>query len=135
MPAESSTSVHEHYQLKPSRYALGFQLCCLLVMLVTVYMSLDRNQVIIFVFLASICWFLFLKQDRIEILSALDQELWSIRWLQSQQLERVKIRMIFDHQFYIVLHFESRHIRPLLIWPDQLDRKSWKSIRLRAKLI
>lgn len=135
MLADSSPSVHEHYRLKPSRYALGFQLCCFVLMVIALYCTLHNDRVILFIFIASMCWFLFLKQDQIEILTQLDHDEWSVQWRHSGRRQRVELGMIFDHQFYIVLYFKSKGVRPLLIWPDQLALKSWKSLKTRAKLI
>ena len=65
----------------------------------------------------------------------LDAREWSLSSAQSEQIQRVSVSHIIDHQLYIVVYFQHFRAKPLLIWMDQLPRQQWKALKKLAKLI
>lgn len=130
----SAAAIHLVYTLKPSRSILVFQLCSLFILLMTFYQILSFAELLLLLLLALTSFFFFLKQDHIRTLAVLDAQDWTIQYAHSKTKHRVQIKKIIDQYFYVVVYFESRSIKPLLIWGDQLPKSAWKSIRIRSKL-
>ncbi|WP_143222553.1 hypothetical protein [Acinetobacter sp. ANC 4648] len=81
-----------------------------------------------------VAYFIFMQQDQIEQLEQLDHSEWTLRFKKSQELQRVKMDKMIDHHFYIVVYFQSKTLKPMIIWKDQLSQLSWKSLKMQVKL-
>lgn len=77
-------------------------------------------------------WF---KSAATDFFEHLDAREWSLSSAQSEQIQRVSVSHIIDHQLYIVVYFQHFRAKPLLIWMDQLPRQQWKALKKLAKLI
>ena len=133
-PNAAAQSVHLNYQLKPSRLLLVFQLSCLLIILFVWYQTLINMLFVIMSMLSCASYLLFLKQDRIVALVQLDETDWTIQYARSKCTYRVQIKKIINHQLYIVVFFQTKKIKSMLIFSDELHKKSWKSLTIRSKL-
>lgn len=125
---------HIIYVLKPSRIALVFQLCSLLIILLTFYQILSFAQLLLLSLLAFASFLFFLRQDRIVTLATLDEQDWSIQYAHSRIKQRVHIHKMIDQHFFVVIYFQEKTIKPMIVWCDQLPRRSWKSLKIRGKI-
>lgn len=126
--------LHQRYELKPSRIALGFQLFCLAVILIVLFSQLNIWLCMVLAVVALFALNVFKSQKQVQYLQYLDQGHWSLQYLNNGLIERVSIKQMFDHSFYVVIHFDQKNVRNLIIWQDQLSEKQWKSIKSRVKL-
>ena len=126
-------SIHYCYQLKPSRFALGFQFLGLSLMLILIYLTSPIWAVISCFFIAGGSLIIFRNRYAVYQLEQLDYELWSVQYLPAQKIQQVQINRFIDHTFYISVHFEDKKLKPFIIWQDQVDEYQWKSLKTRCK--
>ncbi|TCM70821.1 hypothetical protein EC844_10194 [Acinetobacter calcoaceticus] len=134
MAEQMPIGIHRHYELKPSQIALGFRLSCLVLILYCSLQLLSATALILLSIVLLISALHFLKKPQVRVLSQLEGDEWSVQFRHQKSIQRVKIKKLLDHQLYIVVYFYNNQAAPLLIWPDQMDRKSWKSLVVRCKL-
>ncbi len=123
------------FQLKRSRLSIVFQLFMLGVLLTLLYALLSPWLWLGCVIVALISYGMFLKSPAALRLEYLDADEWSLQYARPEQLVRLKLRQVIDHQFYIVLYFRGSQTKPLLIWRDQLSLSQWKALKRLALLI
>ncbi|WP_089605411.1 protein YgfX [Acinetobacter piscicola] len=128
-----SQAVHHCYHLKPSRFALGFQLLCLLIMLILIYLTSGIWGAVGCFIIACIGLTFFRKRHNAYKLEQLDYQLWSVQYRSSQKIQHVKIERFIDHTFYIAVNFEDKKLKPFIIWQDQVVEYQWKSLKSRCK--
>ena len=125
--------IHQCYLLKPSRFALGFQILCLIIILLFTYLSLSIWMWMVCIVAALISLKLFNMQSKADQIEQLEYDIWSIRYSSSHEIQQVKIIQFIGHHFYIAVHFENKKIKPLIIWQDQVSKNQWKSLKNRCK--
>lgn len=128
-------NIHQCYELKPSRFALGFQLFFLIVIFVLLLSQLNIGWCALLLLMALVALKVMRGQANVQCLEYLDQQDWTLKFNHSPSIQHVKIKQMFDHSFYIVIHFQEKNVKNLIIWHDQLSRKQWKSMKIRSKLI
>ena len=132
------SQLYRCFKLKPSRLRYGFQLFFGLGIAILLFKLLSLSMWIIAVLLLLISAYLLHRQASIEQLEQLDADLWSVKISQNAQIQNVRIEQIVDHLFYIVIYFEDiKHLNKrsnFIIWQDQCDSKSWKMLKIQAKL-
>lgn len=111
-----SRNIHYCYQLKPSRFALGFQFLGLSLMLILIYLISSIWVVIGCFFIACVSLIIFRNRYTAYQLEQLDYELWSVQYLPAQKIQQVQINRFIDHTFYISVHFEDKKLKPFIIW-------------------
>ena len=129
----ANPQIHQCYLLKPSRLALGFQILCLIIILLFTYLSLNIWMWMVCIVAALISLKLFNMQPKADQVEQLEYDIWSIRYSSSRKIQQVKIIQFIDHHFYIAVHFENKKIKPLIIWQDQVYKNQWKSLKNRCK--
>ena len=129
----ANPQIHQCYLLKPSRFALGFQILCLIIILLFTYLSLNIWMWMVCIVAALISLKLFNMQPKADQVEQLEYDSWSIRYSSSREIQQVKIIQFIDHYFYIAVHFENKKIKPLIIWQDQVYKNQWKSLKNRCK--
>lgn len=127
-------SIHQCYVLKPSRIALGFQLLSLTVIAIVLTMILNIWLCIFLLCTALLSLSIFRKQSKVLCLEQLDQDLWSLKYENSEAIQLLHVKKILSHSLYSVIDFQEIKAKNLVIWCDQLSKEQWKSIQTRAKL-
>lgn len=122
------------FQLKRSRLAFVFQLSLFCVLIVLLYPLLSPVLWLGCLILALISYAVFLRQPALHHLEHLDEEEWSLRYLGSQQILRLKLKQVIDHRLYMVLYFAEAKTKPVVIWCDQLPLQKWKYLKQLAIL-
>lgn len=125
--------LHHCYHLKPSQFALGFQLLCLILMLILTYLTSGIWIAISCFIIACVGLTFFRKKHIVYKLEQLDYQLWSVQYRSSQKIQQVRIEQFLDHTFYISIHFEDKKLKPFIIWQDQVTKNQWKSLKIRCK--
>ena len=126
---------HQSYELKPSRLALGFQFLSMIFMTMLLSLLLNVWLCILLFIVALISLMLMRSQSKVQCLEYLDQEDWTLKYVGSSAIQHVKIKQMFDHSFYIVIHKKKKKTKNLIIWCDQLSKKQLKSLKTRSKLL
>ena len=129
----ANPQIHQCYLLKPSRFVLGFQILCLIIILLFTYLSLNIWMWMVCIVAALISLKLFNMQPKADQVEQLEYDIWSIRYSSSRKIQQVKIIQFIDHHFYIAVHFENKKIKPSIIWQDQVSKNQWKSLKNRCK--
>ncbi|OAL77741.1 hypothetical protein AY606_09825 [Acinetobacter sp. SFB] len=123
------------FQLKRSRLAFVFQLIIFTLIIVFLQQLLSPWLWLICVLLGVLAYAYGLKAPQPMCFEHLEAREWSLTSVKSEQIKRVSISHIIDHQLYIVVYFQHFQEKPLLIWIDQLPLKQWKALKKLAKLI
>lgn len=122
------------FQLKRSRIAIVFQLSILMLLLGLLQQLLSLGLWLLFSVLAVVAFGYALKQPWVRSFEHLDQQQWSLLHSNSAQVAQVTMRHIVDHQFYIVIYFQSVQHKPLIIWRDQVSGLQWKGLKNLARV-
>ncbi|NHB58003.1 hypothetical protein [Acinetobacter shaoyimingii] len=125
--------VNDRYQLGRSRLAIAFQCVFFCMIILLAYVSLPLIWWIIALVGYLLVWLLF-KPNQVEVLELLDDQEWSLKLKNQQKIHRVSLRKIIDHHFYMVIYFQEKNPKSLVIWKDQIDQIQWKRLLARAKL-
>lgn len=126
--------VHKSYHLKRSRLSITFQLCIGLMMSIMLYSLLSVGVWFVALGLLGLSFWLFQRLPRVESLELLDHQQWSLKFHNTDQVERVYFSHWIDHSLYIVIYFSGSEVHNIVIWRDQLDLKYWKSLKVHANL-
>ena len=126
--------VNDHYVLKPSQMSIGFQLCILALISISVFYSAELWVGLVVTVVAAVALYLFRAQAQVEHFQHLDQQHWSIQYKNNPKIQSVSLHKIIDHYFYLVFYFEEKKHSSLVIWKDQIDLAAWKRLRTHAKL-
>lgn len=121
------------YQLERSRLAIAFRTLFFCIISFICYVSLPVIWWVISVIGCIVIWLIF-KPDQVEVLELLDKNEWSLSIKKQQKIERVNLKKIINHHFYIVIYFQEKNPKSLVIWKDQLNQKKWKRLLARAQL-
>ncbi|OTG72049.1 hypothetical protein B9T23_15000 [Acinetobacter terrae] len=127
--------VNRSFQLKRSRLAFVFQLIIFTLVIVLLQQLLVPWLWLLCVLLGVMAYAYGLKVPQPIYFEYLEAREWSLSNVKSEQIKRVSISHIIDHQLYIVVYFQHFQEKPLLIWIDQLPLKQWKALKKLAKLI
>ncbi len=122
------------FQLKRSRLAVVFQLIIFTLLVVLLQQLLPAWLWLLCILLGIVTYAYGLKVPQPIRFEHLHVREWSLSHLKSQQVKRVSIRHLVDHQLYIVVYFQHFQEKPLLIWVDQLPLQQWKALKKLAKL-
>lgn len=125
---------HHKYHLKPGRlrYVFRYGICCVLLLISLFYFNL-------FAFILS-CLFLiiglysFQPSKTPKMLQQLDQQYWSIRYVDHSTIDTLQIKTIIHHYIYIIIYFESSPLKSIVIFRDELSERSLKSLITMDKL-
>ena len=101
--------------------------------MLTLYQTLTMLGLVLSMLLLSLTYVFFLRQDQIQQLEQLNATEWTLCFKQSGQIRRITIDRMLDHHFYVVVYFQSKQLRPLIVWRDQLTEVSWKSLKTQVK--
>lgn len=101
--------------------------------MLTLYQTLTMLGLVLSMLLLSLTYVFFLRQDQIQQLEQLNATEWTLCFKQSGQIRRITIDHMLDHHFYVVVYFQSKQLRPLIVWRDQLTEVSWKSLKTQVK--
>ncbi len=123
------------FQLKRSRLAFVFQLSIFTLLIILLQQLLPAWLWLLCIVLGVLTYIYGFKMPQPMCLEHLHAREWSLYHLKSQQVKRVSISHLIDHQVYIVVYFQHFQEKPLLIWVDQLPFKQWKALKQLAKLI
>lgn len=130
----NSVDIHSCFKLKPSRLSVMFQFLLFIGIFICLYQAVTGLVLTCGLLMTVVAYFIFMQQDQIEQLEQLDHSEWTLRFKKSQELQRVKMDKMIDHHFYIVVYFQSKTLKPMIIWKDQLSQLSWKSLKMQVKL-
>ena len=133
MASSNLVDIHRCFKLKPSRLSVVFQCLVLGLIMLTLYQTLTMLGLVLSMLLLSLTYVFFLRQDQIQQLEQLNATEWTLCFKQSGQIRRITIDHMLDHHFYVVVYFESKQLRPLIVWRDQLTEVSWKSLKTQVK--
>lgn len=126
------------FKLKPSQYWRWFQLFLGVVITILLYPVLTLWIWLLCVLFLIVSGYMFSLKPKVVQFEQLDGQIWSLKFVQNQQIQQVKIKQIVDHIFYIVIYFEdvsgSNKASNFIVWQDQLAQKSWKMLKIQAKL-
>ena len=75
-----------------------------------------------------------IKEEKIEYLAYLDDDVWSLKFKNNKQIYTVGIKNILNHQLYVVIQFKQSEQKPIVIWFDQLNRTQWKNLKVLSVL-
>lgn len=133
---DNRSDVHFNYPLKPSRMAKLFQWGCLLIILFVVYQIHTLSIFLSIAVLSGGTLYFRLKKStqQLVLLSHLDQSDWSVQYVFPAQVKQIQIDKILDYQCFFVISVKQSGGKDLLVWYDQLQRNSLKSLKARAKL-
>ncbi|ANF82557.1 hypothetical protein A3K93_10395 [Acinetobacter sp. NCu2D-2] len=121
------------FKLKRSWFALGFQLLIFIILMFVLYQLVPLWLWAMCVIAGLVMYQLFYqKSPKIDQFEYLDGREWSISC--QDQVKRVEISHVIDHQVYIVVYFRHAKARPLLIWCDQLPMQQWKALKAFTQL-
>lgn len=133
MASSNLVDIHRCFKLKPSRLSVVFQCLVLGLIMLTLYQTLTMLGFVLSMLLLSLTYVFFLRQDQIQQLEQLNATEWTLCFKQSGQIRRITIDHMLDHHFYVVVYFQSKQLRPLIVWRDQLTEVSWKSLKTQVK--
>lgn len=133
MASSNLVDIHRCFKLKPSRLSVVFQCLVLGLIMLTLYQTLTMLGLVLSMLLLSLTYVFFLRQDQIQQLEQLNATEWTLCFKQSGQIRRITIDHMLDHHFYVVVYFQSKQLRPLIVWRDQLTEVSWKSLKTQVK--
>lgn len=133
MASSNLVDIHRCFKLKPSRLSVVFQCLVLGLIMLTLYQTLTMLGLVLSMLLLSLTYVFFLRQDQIQQLEQLNATEWTLCFKQSGQIQRITIDHMLDHHFYVVVYFQSKQLRPLIVWRDQLTEVSWKSLKTQVK--
>lgn len=125
---------HDVFTLKPSRYAWFFQLGMAFIFLCCSFQVLSWWGWGIIAFLLIMSgWFYHKVYPRLYHFAYLGEMEWTFSFVGHAKIHHCKLKQIIDHQFYIVLYWDSTY-KPTVIWRDQLDLNAWKRLKVLALL-
>jgi hypothetical protein len=127
-------NLHQRYEFKPSRIALGFQFFCLGLMLLLWFVMFNIWVCLFLLLLALFSLKVFRQRKKIRSLERLDLNEWVIQYTDSEQSHRTQIKQMIDHHLYIVVYFYEKKHENLVIWQDQMHYLDWKSLKSRVRL-
>lgn len=134
MAINRDTYIHSRYHLKPSRIRFVFQYSVLCVILVLCFMSLN----IIYFSLSCVLLIFSLYRSKPKkkpiAIQQLDHTHWSILYVNNKEIDSVQIKTIIHNYIYIVIYFNTNQQKPVVIFCDELSKKSYKSLILRSKM-
>lgn len=133
---DNPPSIHFHYPLKPSRLAKLFQWGCLLLILFVIY-HIHSFFILLLSAVLGVGYIYYRSQricQQVVLLSHLDQSDWSVQYLYPTQVKRIQVDCVLDYKLYFVILIKQSTEKNLVIWYDQLQRNSLKSLKIRAKL-
>ena len=133
MASSNLVDIHRCFKLKPSRLSVVFQCLVLGLIMLALYQTLTMLGLVLSMLLLSLTYVFFLRQDQIQQLEQLNATEWTLCFKQSGQIRRITIDHMLDHHFYVVVYFQSKQLRPLIVWRDQLTEVSWKSLKTQVK--
>ncbi|WP_171530630.1 hypothetical protein [Acinetobacter defluvii] len=126
------------FKLKPSRYWRWFQLFLGVAIIILLYPILTLWLWLLCVLLLTVSGYMFSLKPQVAQFEQLDGQIWSLKFVQNQKIQHVKIKQMIDHIFYIVIYVEdvsnSNKLSSFIVWQDQLAQKSWKMLKTQAKL-
>ena len=126
--------VNEHYSLKHSRLSIVFQLLLLMLIAVMMFLTFTMGIALICVLAMFATWRWFNRAEKLHYLQQLDQSEWSLKFENQSTTYRVRLEKMVQHHFYIVIYFQNKKHKPVIIWKDQLDRIAWKALLTRCHL-
>lgn len=126
--------VNESYALKHSRIATVFQLICFLIMNSLLFVLISFWLWLISFLLMCLVWSIYRNKINVQKIEQLEYDEWSIQYRNQSKIQRAILTNTIDHYFYVVLYFERDKPKNIVIWKDQLDKKSWKKLLIRVNL-
>ena len=123
------------FQLRRSRLAFVFQLIVFTLLILLLQQLLSPWLWALCLLLAVIGYAYGLKVPQPICFEHLDAREWSLSRAQSEQIQRVSVSHIIDHQLYIVVYFQHARAKPIIVWCDQMPFRQWKSFKVLAKMI
>lgn len=126
--------VSERYVLKHSRVSIVFQLLMWTLIAIVLFSTINLVAATLCVLGMLIAWIWFGRAPKLHYLQHLDQSEWSLKFQNNDSIQRVSLDKLIQHHFYIVIYFQNKKHKPVLIWKDQLDLTSWKKLLTRCGL-
>lgn len=127
-------TVHKSFVLKRSRIQIAFQLMIFIVLFYFFYQLLSLFLFCLFVVLGLIIFYYFYKRRQVEYFAHLDQNEWSLKYFDQDNVYRVIPSKFLDHQLYIVVYFKNKTTKNMIVWCDQLEKQQWKQLKVLVKL-
>ena len=126
--------VNERYTLKHSRLSTVFQFLVLMLISVALFSTLHLVVAVMCLLGMLAAWIWFKRAAKLQYLQHLDQLEWSLKFQNKSTIQRVRLEKMIQHYFYVVIYFQDKKHKPVLIWKDQLDLISWKKLLTRCHL-
>lgn len=126
--------VNESYELKHSRMANVFQLFCFLIISSLLFVFIGFWWWLVSFLLMCLVWSIYRNKVNVQKIEQLEYDEWSIQYRHQSKIERAILTNTIDHYFYVVLYFERDKPNNIVIWKDQLDKKTWKRLLVRVNL-
>lgn len=125
---------HHKYHLKPGRLRNVFRygICCMLLLLALFFFQIYAFLFSCVVLIAGLN--LFKRSKTPKMLQQLDQQYWSIQYLDDSNIDSLQIKTIIYHYIYIIIYFESSPLKSVVIFRDELSERSIKSLIIMSKL-
>lgn len=71
---------------------------------------------------------------QVKVFQQLSANEWTLIYIHSKKVHRVKIKRLINHLLYVVIELEAKQHRSVVIWCDQLPIKQWKNLQVLVKL-
>ncbi len=126
--------VSERYVLKHSRLSIVFQLLLLILIAIVLFCAINLMFAVLTVVGMFIGWIWFRRTAQLQYLQHLDQTEWSLKFQNQNAIQRVHLKKMIQHHFYVVIYFEEKKHKSIIIWKDQLELSSWKTLLTRCYL-
>ena len=127
--------VDRTFQLKRSYLSMLFQLSILIILMIVLQYVLPLWLLLLCLIFTLGSYVVSLRIAQPLSFEHLDAQEWSLSMQGSASIQRLSISHMIDHQVYIVIYFQQKHKKPLLIWMDQVSFQQWKNLKKLVKLI
>ena len=134
MADQSESLGFTKFTLKRSWVSIAFQLFILSGMMLILYQQLNLWLWLLMLLVAAAVWLWLIYQPRVLHFEQLELDQWSLLFSDTEQIHRYTLLKMIDHSLYIVLYFQDKKARPVVVWCDQMSRQQWKMLKGRARL-
>lgn len=130
-------SIYEEIQiLDKSNYKIILHLIIFIMIVLFTFFSLNFFYWVFITFLLAISWkissFSHLNSSKIKAVAYFDEKIWTIKFI-DDSIKRYEYEKIVNHRVYIIIFFKKPY-KPILIWQDQVSKKSWKKLTVFSLL-
>ena len=134
MADQSESQGFTRFTLKRSKISIAFQLFIFACIMLLLYLQLNLWLWLISMLVTAGVGLWFIYQPQVTRFEHLELDQWSLRFSDSAQIHRYQLLKMIDHSLYVVLYFQDKKARPVVILCDQMPRQQWKMLKGRVRL-